>query len=190
MKTSSLLLFPVLVLAACGGVGGGHSVDVTVEGGAGKTIRLDRTVGRNVVTMDSVTLDANGKGTLSTAHLPLDFYYLNFDRSNYLILALDSTDGAQVTTNAEALGKATSVEGHKHAKALFAFLADAEVYRAQRDSVRKLVNTGSALTVVIDALFTVVFLAVMYYYSPLLTWVHQGFFAVGKGQAACGFNVV
>ena len=142
MNTSALLLLPTLLLAACGGVGGGHSVDLTVEGGAGKTIRLDRTVGRNVVTMDSVTLDANGKGTLSTAHLPLDFYYLNFDRSNYLILALDSTDGAQVITTADALGKATSVEGHMHAKALQTFLAAAEVYRAQRDSVRKLVNNG------------------------------------------------
>ena len=42
--------------------------------------------------------------------------------------------------------------------------------------VRELENirnflTGSALTLVIDVLFTVVFLAVMYYYSPMLTWV-------------------
>jgi len=45
--------------------------------------------------------------------------------------------------------------------------------------VRELENirnfiTGSALTLVIDLLFTVVFLAVMYYYSPLLTWVVLG----------------
>src|ERR1700681_114482 len=42
--------------------------------------------------------------------------------------------------------------------------------------VRELENirnflTGSALTLVIDALFTVVFLAVMFLYSPFLTWV-------------------
>lgn len=42
--------------------------------------------------------------------------------------------------------------------------------------VRELENirqflTGSALTLVIDLLFTVVFLAVMYYYAPLLTWI-------------------
>ena len=45
--------------------------------------------------------------------------------------------------------------------------------------VRELENirnfiTGSALTVVIDLLFTVVFLAVMYYYSPLLTYIVLG----------------
>jgi len=45
--------------------------------------------------------------------------------------------------------------------------------------VRELENvrgfiTGSALTVVIDLLFTVVFLAVMYYYSPLLTSIVLG----------------
>jgi len=34
--------------------------------------------------------------------------------------------------------------------------------------------TGSALTVVLDLLFTFVFLGVMYYYSPTLTWVVLG----------------
>jgi subfamily B ATP-binding cassette protein HlyB/CyaB len=42
--------------------------------------------------------------------------------------------------------------------------------------VRELENirhflTGSALTLVIDLFFTVVYLAVMYYYAPLLTWI-------------------
>ena len=45
--------------------------------------------------------------------------------------------------------------------------------------VRELENirsfiTGSALTLLIDVLFTVVFLAVMYYYSPLLTYIVLG----------------
>ncbi len=45
--------------------------------------------------------------------------------------------------------------------------------------VRELENirnflTGSALTLVIDLLFTVVFLAVMYYYSPILTYIVLG----------------
>ena len=48
--------------------------------------------------------------------------------------------------------------------------------------VRELENirnflTGSALTLVIDLFFTVVFLAVMYYYSPLLTWIVIGSFS-------------
>src|SRR3954447_11319005 len=47
--------------------------------------------------------------------------------------------------------------------------------------VRELENirnflTGSALTLVIDLLFTVVFLAVMFYYAPLLTWIVLGAF--------------
>jgi len=45
--------------------------------------------------------------------------------------------------------------------------------------VRELENirnflTGSALTLTIDALFTVVFFAVMFFYSPLLTWIVLG----------------
>ena len=47
--------------------------------------------------------------------------------------------------------------------------------------VRELENirnflTSSALTLVIDLFFTFVFLAVMYYYSPLLTWIVIGSF--------------
>jgi subfamily B ATP-binding cassette protein HlyB/CyaB len=47
--------------------------------------------------------------------------------------------------------------------------------------VRELENirsflTGSAVTLVIDLFFTIVFLAVMLYYSPLLTWIVLGAF--------------
>jgi ATP-binding cassette, subfamily B, bacterial HlyB/CyaB len=47
--------------------------------------------------------------------------------------------------------------------------------------VRELENirnflTSSALTLVIDLFFTIVFLAVMFYYSPLLTWIVIGSF--------------
>jgi subfamily B ATP-binding cassette protein HlyB/CyaB len=49
--------------------------------------------------------------------------------------------------------------------------------------VRELENirnflTGSALTLVIDLFFTTVFLAVMFYYAPLLTWIVIGSFPV------------
>lgn len=41
------------------------------------------------------------------------------------------------------------------------------------DTIREFI-TGSALTLVIDILFTAIFFAVMYYYSPKLTWVVLG----------------
>jgi subfamily B ATP-binding cassette protein HlyB/CyaB len=55
--------------------------------------------------------------------------------------------------------------------------------------VRELENirnflTSSALTLVIDLLFTFVFLAVMYYYSPLLTWIVIGSFPFYIGLSA------
>ncbi|WP_255374977.1 ABC transporter transmembrane domain-containing protein, partial [Oleiphilus sp. HI0117] len=37
------------------------------------------------------------------------------------------------------------------------------------DTIREFI-TGSALTLIIDILFTVIFFVVMYYYSPTLTW--------------------
>src|SRR3990167_3760736 len=41
------------------------------------------------------------------------------------------------------------------------------------DTIREFI-TSSALTLVIDLFFTVVFFAVMYYYSPTLTWIVLG----------------
>ncbi|MDH6260238.1 type I secretion system permease/ATPase [Bradyrhizobium sp. BR13661] len=70
---------------------------------------------------------------------------------------------------------------YRHLMALpFAYFA----VRRVGDSVarvRELENirnflTGSALTLVIDLLFTIVFLAVMFYYSPLLTFIVIGSF--------------
>ena len=55
--------------------------------------------------------------------------------------------------------------------------------------VRELENirnfiTSSALTLVIDLFFTVVFLAVMFYYSPTLTWIVLGSFPLYIGLSA------
>ncbi|NOZ51663.1 MAG: type I secretion system permease/ATPase, partial [Gammaproteobacteria bacterium] len=41
------------------------------------------------------------------------------------------------------------------------------------ESIRNFI-TGSALTLVIDLAFTVVFIGVMYYFSPTLTWIVLG----------------
>ena len=41
------------------------------------------------------------------------------------------------------------------------------------DTIRNFI-TGTALTLVIDLFFTIVFFAVMYYYSPTLTWIVVG----------------
>ena len=43
------------------------------------------------------------------------------------------------------------------------------------ENIRQFI-TGSALTLVIDLVFTFVFLAVMFYYSPQLTWIVMGAF--------------
>jgi len=43
------------------------------------------------------------------------------------------------------------------------------------ENIRQFI-TGSALTLIIDISFTGVFLAVMFYYSPLLTWIVMGAF--------------
>jgi subfamily B ATP-binding cassette protein HlyB/CyaB len=52
-------------------------------------------------------------------------------------------------------------------------VGDSVVRVRELENIRNFI-TGSALTMVIDLLFTFVFLAVMYYYSPLLTYIVLG----------------
>ena len=48
--------------------------------------------------------------------------------------------------------------------------------RCARAGTRKHTTSAAGLTLVIDLFFTVVFLAVMFVYSPLLTWIVLGAF--------------
>lgn len=81
------------------------------------------------------------------------------------------------TTNRIDVSLGAKLFGHLLALPLSYFgarrIGDSVARVRELENVRSFI-TGSSLTLVIDLLFTVVFLAVMYYYSPLLTYIVLG----------------
>lgn len=123
MKTRSTInLLLCAILLSCSNLGStGRKVDLTIEGGGGKTAVFDRFENNNSVRVDSVVLDANGKGSLSIPTMPLDFYRISID-GEQLVIALDSAETLSVDSKMGALNAPSRIEGSKHATALHDFL--------------------------------------------------------------------
>jgi peroxiredoxin len=140
-----LLLLPslYLLLAACGG-GDTREITVQVNGGAGKTVYFDRFVSNKPAHVDSVVLDANGKGVLHVPKLPLDFYRIALTDQDNIVVVLDSAETLQVETNAGTMGMPTKVEGSANTKALYAYYDEARAFEQERDSLRDAVNANPA----------------------------------------------
>lgn len=116
MKTI-LRTLPVLLLAACSG-GGSATLEVQVDGGAGRTLYLDRYENNRPVHLDSIVLDAQGHGSIPVPSVPLDFYRLAFDDEDQVVLAFDSTASISLTATAGELLTTARVQGSPHSVAM------------------------------------------------------------------------
>lgn len=138
-------LFPLALLLttlACGGTkNGGRTIDVTIEGAGGRTVYFDRFENNRPVRVDSVKLDANGKGTITIASLPLDFYRLALD-NDQVILALDSAEGLTLEASLGQLSMPKSITGSSNSQALHAFYADARAYDDERKKLSGVIANG------------------------------------------------
>lgn len=138
------ILFPaltVLFLSACGGTGGGNTVEVTIEGAAGKTVYLDRFENNQPYRVDSAKLDGEGRGALRTGSLPLDFYRIALD-GEQLIIALDSADALRIEAKAGSLSTPSSIAGSKHSEALHQFYADSKTFETERERLSAAMANG------------------------------------------------
>lgn len=135
MTRTTLFLLPVLALIACGTGNSGRTIELTVEGGAGRTVYFDRFESNRPMHVDSVVLDASGKGTLHAPALPLDFYRIALD-DEQLIIALDSSDELVIRAAAGTLDSPASVSGSEHTELLQEFYRKGRAYEADRDSAR------------------------------------------------------
>ncbi|MBL7964444.1 MAG: AhpC/TSA family protein [Flavobacteriales bacterium] len=142
VKHSSFL--PVLLfLAACSGGGGGRTVEVRIDGAAGRKLYFDRFVNGQPQHVDSVTLDAEGRGSMRIPPLPLDFYRVTLDGKDQTVLALDSTDQVTVVARAGSMLEAEQITGSPASEALHAFYRTARGHEIERDSLRQLLAAGS-----------------------------------------------
>lgn len=131
----------LLTLIACGGARGGRTIDIAVEGAGGRTVHFNRFESNKPVPVDSVKLDADGRGTLHVPAMPLDLYQLTLD-DDKVILALDSNESVTVEASLGQLSLPKSVSGSVNSEALHAFYRDAKNFDDERERLRVAVATN------------------------------------------------
>ncbi|HRW88447.1 MAG TPA: TlpA disulfide reductase family protein [Flavobacteriales bacterium] len=142
MHTKTILWsLGALLLAACSG-GDQAMLDVHVDGGAGRTLYLDRYENNRPVHLDSVTLDAQGKGSLSIASLPLDFYRVAFDDQDQLVLALDSTSSVSVQATVGDMPATAQASGNTHSELLLDFVRRSDALQQEAQGIRERLANG------------------------------------------------
>ncbi|MBL7951321.1 MAG: redoxin domain-containing protein [Flavobacteriales bacterium] len=128
-------------IIACTGAAGQRAVEVSVEGGAGRTVYFDRFDNNRPVHVDSVKLDANGKGSLKIPAMPLDFYRLVMDQDQ-LVIALDSAESLSIEATLGRLSIPTKVAGSRHSEALQTFSNDARAFDEEHTKLKAAVAQG------------------------------------------------
>jgi thiol-disulfide isomerase/thioredoxin len=134
-------LIPALVLiTACGAQQGSRTVNATIGGGAGLTLYLDKFAGNKPVHIDSVKLDANGKGTMHPPVMPLDFYSLSLSINDRTVVILDSTESVTVEATAGNLSEPVSVTGSAHSELMYGVFKEMKAFDDEKQELVKRLN--------------------------------------------------
>ena len=148
--TFRTLIPAVLLFTACGAQQGGRTITATIGGGAGLTLYLERFHGNKPEHVDSVKLDANGKGTMHPQVMPLDFYALSLSPNDMTVVILDSTESVSIEATAGKLGEPLSVTGSAHSDVMYGFFKEAKAFDEEKQELVKRINADRADTGAIE----------------------------------------
>ncbi len=144
------LIPALLIFSACGAQQGGRTINAVIRGGAGQMLYLDKFSGNKPVHVDSVKLDADGKGTLRPAILPLDFYALSLSSTDMTVVILDSAESVNVEATAGKLGEPTSLTGSRHSDLMYGFFKEIKAFDTDKQELVKRINADRADSGAID----------------------------------------
>jgi peroxiredoxin len=113
---------------------------------------FDRFMGNDPVHVDSVKLDADGKGTLHIPRLPLDFYALSLDKKDMLMLILDSTESVKAEGTAGGLGETAKVSGSANTELLYGFFAKSKGFDQRKQRLVQRISMDRTDTTAIDSI--------------------------------------
>jgi len=151
MTMSFRTIIPVLLLfTACGAQQGTRTINATVGGGAGLTLYLDKFAGNKPVHIDSVKLDANGRGTMNPEVMPLDFYALSLSPNDMTVVILDSAESVTVQATAGNLGEPVSVTGSAHSELMYGFFKEMKAFDDEKQELVKRINADRSDSGAID----------------------------------------
>ena len=144
MRTNVIMMCAAAVFAGCAATGGGkRAITLQIDGAGGQTAYLDRFENNRPVHVDSVKLDADGKGVMHVAQLPLDFYRIALSDAQQVVLALDSADQLDIEAKADSLMMPRSISGSPYTASLHAFYKQARVYEDEISHLRNNLDQGS-----------------------------------------------
>lgn len=141
----------LLLLAACGSKGGGdRTLSVHIGGGAGRTCYFEKFANNKPTPVDSIVLDADGKGTFTLGIMPLDFYGVAITQQDMAVIVLDSTESAELEATAGDLQGTAKVTGSAHSKLLYDFFAESKRFDTEKQELMKRVNADRSDTDAIE----------------------------------------
>ncbi len=128
MKIFAPLALLAGLMAGCTATSQSRSITAQVDGGAGKTLYLDKFVSNQPVHVDSVLLDKEGKGVMKVPSMPLDFYSINFDGKNMLVVLLDSAENLVFEAKMDSLQQPKFVEGSVNTSLMHSYFKESMAF--------------------------------------------------------------
>ena len=133
------LITPALLAAMLAGCNAStrhqRTLSAHIDGGGGKTLYFDKFVGNKPNHVDSVVLDAEGKGTIQIPAMPLDFYSVTLGGDQILVLLLDSAENLSFTARLDSLQDPRSVEGSVNTTLLHRYFKDAQAFDTRKQAL-------------------------------------------------------
>lgn len=137
MKRIFCLLLVAIVVFSCGKKSN-FTVTGQLEGGAGKTIYLNKLLINNPLTADSVKLDKEGKFKFAGRTSSPAFYLLMLSKNSFVTLLVDSTENVKITGSYKNFTRDYKVSGSIGSESLLDLDDRFYAAKTQTDSIRKL----------------------------------------------------
>ena len=150
MKYNFLILSISILLFSCGeskveksGSAIENSVSGTIKNGAGRKIYLEGFDMNGIIKLDSTEIAEDGSFQLSSP-AKTNFYRVGFNNTNYILLAIDSTDkNVKITGNADSLSIGYKVDGSPFSQDILEFVNEQTPFMANRLKILESINVGN-----------------------------------------------
>jgi peroxiredoxin len=127
----------VLLAASCGKKNN-YTISGKIEGGAGKTIYLNKLLSTSLTTVDSVKLDQSGAFQLEGKVSEPTFFLLQLTGNNFATLLVDSTEKVTVTGSYPLFAKDYTVKGSDNSEKVRDLTFRFAAAKSKTDSLRLL----------------------------------------------------
>jgi len=136
---TNYLIAPALLAATLAGCTGAtpqqRTLTAEITGAGEKMLYFDKFVNNRPTHVDSVKLDAQGKGEMHLPSMPLDFYSLSLGGEQIMVLLLDSAESISVAAKADSLQSPTNIEGSVNTALLHGFFRDSKAFDEQSQAL-------------------------------------------------------